>query len=352
MAQLHATTVISSPGVRSMMTAFRSEHVDHAKSIGTSDEWDMRTYYGHVRTVVSDGRARVTVSAEDDTRLSYMKMTVADFVSRHLGSTEGMRWVGNGPAAGKPSFFRRITVLSAHDISPRMRRVRFAAHDLGPFVRGGLHVRLLLPPPGRVPVWPTLREDGLLDWPSGEDALTARYYTIRAINPAEGWFDIDFVLHQCSGLSGSSFARNARAGEIIGMLGPAGGDLPKSDKIILLGDETALPAICRILEELPHRTRAEALIEVDDEADMTPMPQRESVSVTWLCRRGQAAGTTDLLWNALNKVQPGDGPQDTFIWAGCEFGTFRKIRNLVRKDWGLPSDRQLIVAYWRRGAAT
>jgi len=38
-----------------------------------------------------------------------------------------------------------------------------------------------------------------------------------------------------------------------------------------------------------------------------------------------------------------------FVWAGCEFTDFREIRKIVRKEWGLPRDRHLVTAYWRRG---
>ncbi|TIV93327.1 MAG: siderophore-interacting protein, partial [Mesorhizobium sp.] len=39
-----------------------------------------------------------------------------------------------------------------------------------------------------------------------------------------------------------------------------------------------------------------------------------------------------------------------YVWAGCEFADFREIRRIVRKEWGLPRDRHLVTAYWRRGA--
>src|SRR5690606_36373167 len=149
---------------------------------------------------------------------------------------------------GTPAFFREITVVSSSRIAPHLHRVRFAGVDLERFAHGGLHIRLLLPPEGRSPVWPSLGADGLLAWPSGEDALTVRVYTIRAIDAVAGWIDVDFVLHPGSDSPAALFAQNAVAGDVIGMIGPGGGHIPEAENLLLLGDDTALPAIARILE--------------------------------------------------------------------------------------------------------
>ncbi|WP_245491224.1 SIP domain-containing protein [Mesorhizobium sp. M7A.F.Ca.ET.027.02.1.1] len=78
-----------------------------------------------------------------------------------------------------------------------------------------------------------------------------------------------------------------------------------------------------------------------------PLAQGDNIDITWLYRRGLDAGTAGLLSTALrerNHMALADG---LYVWASCEFGDFREIRKIVRKQWGLPRDRHLVTAYWR-----
>jgi NADPH-dependent ferric siderophore reductase len=351
MGQLSAETRIKDPDIRSVMDKLRAEHSDYEVDTGIDGQWEFRTHYGSLNAVLDDRSVLIRVHAEDETCLSYMKMGVAGHIAEHLGTTAGIRWTGDGTDAGTPVFFREITVISSTRIAAHMQRVRFAASDLGRFAQGGLHVRLLLPPRGKKPVWPSVGADGLLVWPSGEDALVVRVYTIRAIDVAAGWVDVDFVLHPGGETPAATFAENAKAGDVIGMIGPGGGDVPEAENLLLLGDETALPAIGRILDRLAPSIRAEVLLEVDGPADEIPLAGGDNVRITWLYRRGREAGTAGLLPDALRKMDPASLQPDLYVWAGCEFGDFRDLRKLVRKEWGLKKDRHLVVAYWRRGVS-
>ncbi|RVD64316.1 MULTISPECIES: siderophore-interacting protein [unclassified Mesorhizobium] len=350
MDQLSAQTRISDAAIRSVMDRLRAEHSEFEIDTGVADQWELRLYYGSLSATLDDESVLIRVAATDETCLSYMKMTVAGHVAEHLGTTKGIHWQGDGSDAGTPVFFREITVMSSTRISAHMQRLRFAGKDLGRFSHGGLHMRLLLPPPGRRLVWPTMGADGLIVWPSGDDALAVRVYTIRALDAASGWLDVDFVLHPGQNTPAATFAQNARAGDVIGMIGPGGGDAPVAQTLLLLGDDTALPAIGRILEHLPPSTRAEALIEVDSPDDRMALAQGDNIDITWLYRRGLEAGTAGLLSTALrerNHMALADG---LYVWASCEFGDFQEIRKIVRKQWGLPRDRHLVTAYWRRDA--
>ncbi|TGQ33215.1 MULTISPECIES: siderophore-interacting protein [unclassified Mesorhizobium] len=348
MDQLSAQTRIRDAAIKSVMDRLRAEHCEFEIDTGVADQWEFRTHYGSLSARFDDESVLIQVAAEDETCLAYMKMAVAGHFSEHFGTTKGIRWQGDGSDAGTPVFFREITVMSSMRISPHMQRVRFAGNDLGRFGRGGLHVRLLLPPHGRQPVWPTTGADGLLAWSSGEDALVVRVYTIRALDAASGWLDVDFVLHPGRETPAAAFAEKAFPGEVIGMIGPGGGGVPEAENLLLLGDETALPAIGRILEHLSPSTRAEALIEVDGPEDRVSLATGKNIDITWLYRHGREAGTAGLLPTVLRQrnrmALPG------YVWAGCEFGDFREIRKIVRKEWGLPRDRHLVTAYWRRGA--
>lgn len=347
MKLLSAQTRIQNDDIRAVMDSLRAEHGDYENDTGVAGQWEFRMHYGTLNASFDDRGVLVRVAAEDETCLSYMKMIFAGHIAAHLSTTEGLRWQGDGKDAGTPIFFREISVLSSRRLSPHMQRVRFCGRALGRFAHGGFHVRLLLPPAGRQAVWPTMGPDGLIVWPSGEDALTIRVYTIRALDVAEGWLDIDFVLHPGAETPAASFAQNARAGDIIGMIGPGGGDVPEASNLLLLGDDTALPAIGRMLEELAPSVRAEAFIEVDGPQDRVTLAAGENIAVHWLYRHGREAGRAGLLPEALR--ERGRGADDLFVWAGCEFADFRDIRRIVRKEWALSRNRHLVTAYWRRG---
>ncbi|RUU02967.1 siderophore-interacting protein [Mesorhizobium sp. USDA-HM6] len=348
MVQFSAQTHIRNDAIRAVMDRLRAEHSEYEIDTGINDRWELRMHYGSLHAAFEDGGMSIRVAAQDETCLAYMKMIVAGHIAGQLGTTGGLRWQGDGNDAGTPVFFREITVQSSTRLSPHMQRVRFLGHDLGRFAHGGLHVRLLLPPAGRPPVWPSMGADGMIVWPSGEDALTVRVYTIRALNVADGWLDIDFVLHPGTETPAAAFAQGARAGDVIGMIGPGGGGVPEAQSLLLVGDDTALPAIGRILDELPPSSRAEALIEVEGPQDRIALTQGDNIAVTWLYRHGREAGGAGLLPAAMR--QRDHAADDLYVWAGCEFADFREIRRIVRKEWGFARDRHLVTAYWRRGA--
>lgn len=349
MSQLQAQTQISDPAIRAVMDRLREEHGEDEIATGIENQWEFHTYYGRLQATLDSERVSIRVLADDETRLSYMKMAVAGHIAEHLGSTRGIRWQGDGVSGGTPTFFREVTVVSSEQVTPHLQRLRFRAGDLARFATGGLHMRLLLPPRDRRPVWPTVGEDGLLVWPSGEDALVVRIYTIRRINVAEGWFDVDFVLHAGDDTPAATFAQTATPGTVIGMIGPGGGGVPEDRNLLLFGDDTAIPAIARILESIAPETRADVFLEVDGAGDELPLASGDNISVRWLHRDGQEPGTAGLLSKALKDIDPAGLPDDFYVWAACEFGDFHEIRTHVRKQWGLNRERHMVVSYWRRG---
>ena len=61
-------------------------------------------------------------------------------------------------------------------------------------------------------------------------------------------------------------------------------------------------------------------------------------------------GETFTVYDRADGWAWGQAADDLYVWAGCEFADFREIRGIVRKEWGLPRDRHLVTAYWRRDA--
>ncbi|MET0430142.1 MAG: DUF2218 domain-containing protein, partial [Microvirga sp.] len=90
--------------------------------------------YGAFRVHARDGAIAFRVRAEDETRLTYMKMGVVHHLREFLAeAAPPVRWSGDGQAGGTPSFWRDLQVVKAFDITPSMRRVVFSGQDLGRF---------------------------------------------------------------------------------------------------------------------------------------------------------------------------------------------------------------------------
>ncbi|OWK19132.1 hypothetical protein AJ88_48920 [Mesorhizobium amorphae CCBAU 01583] len=121
MEQLSAQTRIVDGAIRPVMDRLRAEHGETEIDTGIADQWEFRMHYGSLNATLDDGSVLIRVAAEDETCLSYMKMTVAGHFSEHLGTTNGIRWQGDGSDAGTPVFFREIRVVSATRISPHMQ---------------------------------------------------------------------------------------------------------------------------------------------------------------------------------------------------------------------------------------
>jgi NADPH-dependent ferric siderophore reductase len=174
---------------------------------------------------------------------------------------------------------------------------------------------------------------------------------VRSVDVDAGTLDIDFVLHNDAG-PGSAFAESADVGNQIGVIGPGGGGLVDADWYLFAGDETALPAISRMLEHLPATARGKAFVEVSDASEIQSFAFSAAIDVEWLCRNGAEAGTTKLLADAVfGAAFPDDVGLRTYAWVGCEFEAFRALRSHLRGARGLKKHEGLIVSYWRRGGA-
>lgn len=289
--------------------------------------------------------------AKDITELYFLRMVLAGHVKEFAGDPEPeIVWSGAGSDLVAPPNFRLARVSAVRDVTPHMRRITFSGSDLARYATDdNIHVGLVIPPEGEEPVWPTVGRDGLIQWQDGSGRPAMRRYTIRRQDAAAGTLDIDFVVHEDAG-PGSAFALRAKPGDIVGLLGPGGGGIRfEADWYLLAGDETALPAIGRILEALPPQARGIALIEVADAAEEQQIDTRAGIEIRWLHRNGAAAGTTALLADAIRETPLPEQGTSVFAWVACELDGFKAIRAHLRKERGLKKGQHLVVAYWRRG---
>src|SRR5690606_34476426 len=144
------------------------------------------------------------------------------------------------------------------------------------------------------------------------------------------------------------WARRARPGDTLAVSGRAGGAWsidPEADWYLLGADESALPALATILEELPSGKQAYVYVEVTDEGEHQTLKSPAKVEVTWLHRGGQEPGS--LLEASFRDfaVPAGDGR----VWVGCEAGVMRRIRSHLLTEKGMTKDRIHTQGYWKQG---
>lgn len=323
---------------------------EHATVIRTAEGARLESPFATVEILRLSDTILVDVIAPTAEILGLIRAFIAEHVFEFAGEGARIDWTGDATGESLPPQFAQLTVIRAFDLTPRMRRVVFAC-DRPEIYTGdvGYHVRLLLPPKGRPPRWPQQRPDGRLDWPEGEDALVSRVYTIREIDMESGTISVDFVLHE-GGLSrGADFARHARPGDPVGLMGPGGDGRPAGRNLLLLGDEAALPAIARMIAEMPAGIGITAFVEVEDAAEKQALRGAADLSLNWLCRNGRAPapGAPGLLEEALAARLAAGGVDADFIWAGCEKAVAGRIRKMLADRWPERKKAFRIYGYWQ-----
>jgi NADPH-dependent ferric siderophore reductase len=245
---------------------------------------------------------------------------------------------------------RMLQVRDVSRITPKMARIVVGGDDLAGFVSAAHddHVKLFFAPPGeQKPVFPTQTPNGP-EYPAGVTRPAARDYTPRRYDPAANTLTIDFVLHGDG--PATAWAAQARTGDFLGVGGPRGSFIVPDDFdwYLLAGDESALPAIARRLEELPAGARAVVVVEVGDADEEQKFTTQARLQTHWLHRDGAEPGDPALLQSALAALHLPGG--DGYAWVAAEAATAKSLRRHLVDQRGLRKDRVKAAAYWKRGA--
>jgi NADPH-dependent ferric siderophore reductase len=325
------------------------EHfVEHAEVQRTGAVAVLSSPFGTATLRLEEPHLFIALACPSQAALQMARTSIAEHMFYFAGDKPlELTWSEPASTARPPNLYE-VTVLEAENVTPHMRRVRFSCDDVAPFIGGDMHVRILVPPKGRQPVWPGYRGDGRLAWPDGEDELLVRVYTIRTVDIESRELAIDFWQHPVAGIStpGADFARDAQVGDRLALLGPGGGSLPSARSILLIGDESALPAIARIAAEVPEGTDMQAIIEVLDAAEEQPLPSAGRLEVRWLHRNRYPAGATAILAEEARMAITSASPE-TFVWVACEKADVRSIRAVLKER--RHDKRNMYVAwYWER----
>ncbi|MCF4995968.1 siderophore-interacting protein [Pseudomonas syringae] len=236
---------------------------------------------------------------------------------------------------------RRLEVLRVVDLTPRMRRITVGGPELAGFVSLGTddHVKLLFPQNAeQVAALETLvlgagKDNGPM--PEMRD-YTPRRYDLDTLE-----LDIDFVLHGDG--PASTWAEQAEPGQFLHIGGPRGSMIVPDifDSYLLIGDETALPAIARRLEGLAANRKALVVVEVENGKEQQALESAAQVNVIWVLREGGK----DNLMTTVKQLQVPKG--NLYAWVATESKVSRQIRRVLLDEHGLDDKFVKAAGYWR-----
>ncbi|MFE6979681.1 siderophore-interacting protein [Streptomyces griseus] len=251
-----------------------------------------------------------------------------------------------------------VRVTGAERITPRTARVTFTGDALPGLLedRPDQQMKLCLPREGR-----SVRE-GMLPERDADDPYGMRWYeaflaipeaerpwlrgfTVRSYDRERNLMAVDFVLHGEDGPA-SRWGAAARAGDVLGMVGPSSlyaRPLPAARRMLLAGDESALPAIATVLEALPAGTEAVVYAEVADAAEERELPSAAGgAEVRWV-HRDRGGSLVDAVRDAGADLDGVDA-----AWVAGEASAVRALRRHLVEDRRLPKAAVEFSGYWRR----
>lgn len=246
-------------------------------------------------------------------------------------------------SATKPAT-RRMRVRAIHTLSPCMRRVVFtgvAATDFADLANAlpGAAIKLMFPHEA-----------------AGPGRTLGRAYTIRRYDAARGELDIDFVVHDETPAAqhgpAARWLEHAAPGDEIEFAGPKRGFRadPAAPWTLLIGDETALPAIFAILESLPEPAQVHTYIAIGNARARLPLEgalaaHTRSRDIHWVESDTAHAGA--MMVSALSaRAMPAGTPQ---VFLAGEASLLKHVRTLLEDTWQVPHDAIDAKGYWTAG---
>lgn len=245
-------------------------------------------------------------------------------------------------------------------LSPSLTRITFGGAELAGMTSGGLdqRIKLLFPHAGRTrPCLPEDRAYPAVREMRNDVRPVMRTYTLRAHRPERAEVDVDFVLHGAGG-PGSAFACHARPGDEIA-IGAPGAQSPHPVRVgveydltrlgrdtLIIGDETALPAIGSIVETLPRGVRALVYAEVPHPGDALAFTTSAEVGARWFAHHGRVRARRHRLLEAIRSVPLDD---HCYVWVAGESGMVRAVRRMLVRRRAFPVERITFMGYWKLG---
>jgi len=303
-----------------------------------------------------------------------------------------------------PLLLGTVEVRSVVRLSPSFVRVELGGPLLAEL--GVVHpwydqrIKLVFPgTPGVVPDFTGADESWFTTWLDRpeEERGHMRTYSVRDVvgEGADTRLVVDIVVHEGATGPGNAWALAAAPGDRLATMAPRRGheyggiEWQPSEpgrRLLIVGDETAVPAICVILEQLPATARGVAIVEVPYAADVQDVDHPTGLEVVWLPREEAAHG--ELLHAAVvahlgapvevvevsdDEVDPdlwetpiysSSGEEvadegsvaagrhaDLYAWIAGESKVVTGLRRHLVRDLGIDRRQVAFMGYWRRGVA-
>jgi len=309
-----------------------------------------------------------------------------------------------------PMILAEVEVTGVERISPTFVRIELGGDALADFgVPGKLYdqrIKLVFPnEAGDLASFEGADESWFATWLDipAEERGHMRTYTIREVRGRgrDTRLVVDFVLHLEDGATGpgSAWAASAAVGDRLVTMAPRRGVpfggiefVPGTARTLLLvGDETAVPAISSILADLPDAARGTAFLEVPVAGDVLDVACPPGMEVVWLPRgdaaRGErltaavlahlgeavahaevAPGGIDQvevdpdLWETPTYSSSGEPLDDAavsvghdleglYAWIAGESAVVTTLRRYLVRELGMDRRQVAFMGYWRRGVA-
>lgn len=297
---------------------------------------------GVMRIYPVDDQSELAIDCADEAGLQALR----DFVTAEAVEAGVAPIWRERHRTGRPANLCIASVERVEEISPAFRRLWLRGAGLARLMSGGLHFRLLLGPAGAD--WPQRDASGLTVWPQGSSAWHRPVYTVRSIEGMgeDTRISVDVFLHD--GGRVTEWTSTLALGQQVGLMGPSGGDVPQvggeAPWFGLFGDETALPAIARILAALPPDAHGLAVLRVPDIADRQVFNHGKGVRVEWL-HTNDPEPSAALLTRLGETEMPAENRFVFFAASSSEAIAARRIL----ADKGLEKGEFWAQAYWQDG---
>lgn len=236
-------------------------------------------------------------------------------------------------------------VVSTTWLTPSLVRIVLGGEGLEGFTMPpttDAYVNVAIPPAG-APYGPVFDPRAVREeherrwWP------VRRRYTVRWWDPEAQELAVDFVVHGDEGVAGPWAAR-AEVGDLLVFEGPGGGYHPRPDAAayLMVGDESALPAIAASMEAVPAGKRLVVLLLCDGPEFEVPVTSEADLDLRWLHRDG----TEQRLLRELETIELPES--DVCVFVHGEADEIRGIRRHLLLERRLERSDMSCSPYWRR----
>lgn len=220
---------------------------------------------------------------------------------------------------------RSLRVESAERVTPGMLRLMLSGEDLADFRSAGFddHVKLIVP---------------------GTQEM--RDYTPRRYDAERRIMALDFAVHEAG--PATSWALAAKPGDMIDIAGPKGSSVISREvrRWLLIGDETALPAIGRCIQEAPPTAEITSIVAVASPEEEQRFETKAAVHAAWAYRPLASGADAAAL---LEQVRHVDLAPATFVWIAAEATVARALRDHLVEERQYPRGWTKAGGYWIKG---